>query len=664
MAEKPRARILVDLNEFKLHIALKGELEVTLQFTSPSRRFYLSVIALVVTEMKRLGRITSIPLEEHLELLGLLNETIGNAGGSSEKEHLLPRIYRKWKDALPDLEHAPLFKILGRKRDSKEGFGLGYHFTDEQKDAWANLFAYRGSEEHVRLHFSIDKLGIGLDDVLITYGEEPTLADDEAWQAFTADLQREAKNTLEPASRAREGLTTPAPRQSTKRNLWPHRWRLAALAAVIALLAAFVVMRYAWYAHYEERVSSENMAFPLPDKPSIAVLPFINMSGDPNQEYLSDGITEQIISGLSRVPKLFVIAHHSTFTFKGRATKVQQVSRDLGVRYVMEGSVHRSDSRIRVTAQLIDAMTGHHLWAQRYDRDLQDIFAIQDEITLEIIKAMQVELTMGETARVTGKGTKNLDAYLRALQAQEQWYRMDKEGSTKARELATEAIALDPEYGYPYAIVAWCHMLDVVYHYTRSPEGSMSRAVEAIQKALALDVSDHRIHRVLSNLCVMQGKHDKAIASSKRALELCPGGAAAYENLGVALLFGCRPSEAIPMLEKAIELDPFPPAVFHRNLAMAYRHVGRYEDTIVEGKKAFQINPKDWTGPFNVVIAYAKLDRKDEARATAAEVLRINPEFSLDSMAQTWTRMFATKCHSDRVYGDIEFLRKMDVGLK
>ena len=403
---------------------------------------------------------------------------------------------------------------------------------------------------------------------------------------------------------------------------------------------------------------------PLPDKPSIAVLPFVNMSDDKGQEYFSDGLTEEIITALSKTPKLFVIARNSTFVYKGKPVNVQQVSRELGVMYVLEGSVRRSGDQLRITAQLIDATTGNHLWAERYDRELKDVFAIQDEITLEIIKAMQVELTEGETARVTGRGTKNLDAYLLALHAQEEWLSLDREGSIKARQLASEVISLDPEYGYPYAILAWCRMLDVVRHYSRSPEESMRLAVNEIQKALALDVSDHRIHRILSNLYVIQGKHEEAIAASKRALELCPGGAGAYENLGIALLFACRPIEAIPMLKRAIELDPFPPAVCHRNLAMAYCYVGRYEDAIEQGQKAFQVNPKDLSTPFALVFAYAKLGRKEEARAAAAEVLRIDPEFTLDSMAETRQRMFAAKCHSDRVDEDIEFIRKADVGLK
>ncbi len=227
------------------------------------------MIALVVTEMKRLGRITSIPLEEHLELLGLLNETVGGSGGSSEREYLLSRIYRKWKDALPDLENAPLFKVLGRKRDYEEGLGPAYRFTEEQKDTWANLFEYRGSEEHVRLRFSIDKLGMGLDEVVITYGEDPKLTDDAAWEAFTAGLHRGDEETPEPTYRALEGPKTPAPWQRTKRKLWPSSWRWPALAAVIAIVAVFAVWRYSWYTPREETASPENMAFPrLTSRPS------------------------------------------------------------------------------------------------------------------------------------------------------------------------------------------------------------------------------------------------------------------------------------------------------------------------------------------------------------------------------------------------------------
>lgn len=216
MDEKTKKAISIDLNEFKLHIRLKSRTALTLYFNSPSRRFYLSVIAFVVNEMKKLGKITSIPLEHHLDLLALLNETVGGSAGSSDKENLLPRIYKKWKDALPDLEDAPLFKLLGRKKDYDEGTGKAYLFTEEEKDSWANLFEYKGSEENVRLRFSIDRLGLNLNDIDLIYEE---YLNEEAWERFISDLKQESNVT-----------------------------------------------------------SVKKMAYPLPDKPSIAVLPLSNMT--------------------------------------------------------------------------------------------------------------------------------------------------------------------------------------------------------------------------------------------------------------------------------------------------------------------------------------------------------------------------------------------------
>src|SRR5512137_474992 len=186
MVENTKNPIRIDLNEFKLHVHLKNRIQLTLHFNSPSRRFYLSVIALVVNEMKRLGRITSIPLERHLTQLVLLNETIGGSAGSSETENLLPRIYRKWKDALPDLEDAPLFKVLGRKKEYDEGVGKTYPFTEAEKDSWANLFEYKGSHENVRLKFAIDKIGASLNDIVIIYGDS---LNGEAWEKFISGLR-------------------------------------------------------------------------------------------------------------------------------------------------------------------------------------------------------------------------------------------------------------------------------------------------------------------------------------------------------------------------------------------------------------------------------------------------------------------------------------------
>ena len=439
-----------------------------------------------------------------------------------------------------------------------------------------------------------------------------------------------------------------------------------ALAVVILIIAIGGLLNWYFFLHkstQRQPASLEKMALPLSDKPSIAVLPFDNLSGNPEQEYFSDGLTEEIITALSKTPEVFVIARHSAFIYKGKSVKVQKVGRELGVRYVLEGSVRKAGDKVRITAQLIDATTGKHLWAERYDRNLRDIFAIQDEITLAIIKAMQVELTKGEMADLTGRGTKNLDAYLKALQAQEQWWRMDKQGTLKARQLALEAIAIDPRYGYPYAIVSWAHMMEVWLQSSKSPKESMKLAVEAIQKALTLDESDYRIHIVLSNLYIMQGENDEAISSARRALELCPGGAFAHAVLGTALRYACRFSESVQFREQAIKLDPFPTALEFRNLALAYSRVGRYDDAIAEYKKALHMNPNDWAVHYGLAEAYAKLNRKEEARMAAEELLRARPNFSLNWLAETSVPMYAKECRS-KINDDIEFLRKANVGLR
>ena len=379
----------------------------------------------------------------------------------------------------------------------------------------------------------------------------------------------------------------------------------------------------------------ETPPLPLPDKPSIAVLPFKNMSGDPEQEYFSDGITEEIITALSKTPKLFVIARNSTFTYKGKPVKSQQVGHELGVKYILEGSVRKGEDRVRITAQLVDASTGKHLWAERYDRDMRDVFAVQDEITRRIIVALQVELTEGEQARLYGKATDNLDAYLLMLQAREQFYRMNKQGSMRARELAKEAIVLDEKYATPYAILALTHMMDLWFRFAESPQESMRLASEAAHKALALDDSDPSVYTGLCMLYIMQREHEKAVAAGERAVSLSPSGASAHSSLGTALLYAGREEEAIALMKKAIDLDPFPPSIYLRNLGSAYRLAGRYEEAITEYKKSLQENPDDLFTHLNLAVCYVSLGREEEARAEAAEVLRIHPGFSLEHFAKT-----------------------------
>ncbi len=383
-----------------------------------------------------------------------------------------------------------------------------------------------------------------------------------------------------------------------------------------------------------EVASREKMAFPLPDRPSIAVLPFVNIGRDPEQEYFADGITEEIITALSKVPNLFVIAHNSVFTYKGKPVNTKEVSEELGVRYVVEGSVRKAGDKVRITAQLIDALSGHHLWAERYDRDLKDIFALQDEITLKIITALQVKLTAGEMAHVIAKGTKNLDAFIMYMQAFELWNRLTKEGKAQAKKIFEEAIALDPEYPRAHMNLAWAHVMDVWLGTTESSEQSLARGFEHAQKAISLDDSDASAHSVLGCVYAMKRQYDKAIAEGKRAISLDPNSADDLVRLGWVLVWAGRAEEAIPYIQSAIRLNPLPAASYFVCLAVAYRDSGQYEKAIEASKKALQQEPNNQFPYIHMAISYIRLGREEDARAAALEILRINPEFSLERYAE------------------------------
>jgi adenylate cyclase len=384
-----------------------------------------------------------------------------------------------------------------------------------------------------------------------------------------------------------------------------------------------------------EVASKEKMAFPLPDKPSIAVLPFVNMSGDPQQEYFSDGLTEEIITALSKTPKLFVIARNSSSVYKGKAVNVQQVSRELGVKYVLEGSVRRSGNQLRITAQLIDATTGSHLWAERYDRELKDIFATQDEITMKILTSLQVSLTEGEAARMQAKGTNNLDAYLLFLQGWREAGSMNKDGNYLGRQMAEKAIALDPKFAIAYNLLATTYMNEVVLGLSDDPRLSLKRAMELTQKAIALDNSLSWPHALLGWIYTLMLQHDKGIAECEQAVNLEPNSAISYFYLSLALKYAGRPKEAITMAKEAIRLNPIPPGFYYQNLTHLYCLTGQYEEAIAVGKEATRVEPNNFTVRAFLTVAYSLHGRQEEARIEAAEVLRINPKFRVDSWAKT-----------------------------
>jgi adenylate cyclase len=374
---------------------------------------------------------------------------------------------------------------------------------------------------------------------------------------------------------------------------------------------------------------------PLPEKPSIAVLAFANMSGDLEQEYFSDGLTEEIITALSKVPHLFVIARNSTFAYKGKPVNVKQVGQELGVRYVLEGSVRKAGDRVRITAQLIDATTGNHLWAERYDRELKDIFALQDEITMKILTALQVKLTEGEQARISVKGTDNLEAYLKFLQGREHSHRFTRGGNVFARQMCEEAIALDPEYAGPYWLLSIIHQSDLFLGVSTNRSQSMARIKELAQKALALDRSSANAHQALCFLYTMLRQYEKGIAEGERAVDLDPNSADNHSMLGMSFHFAGRYEQAISSLNKAIRLNPIPPTTYFLFLGNAYQLAGMYEESIVAYKKVLSRNPDHLFAHLRLAATYILIDREEEARTEASEVVRIDPKFSIEPFAET-----------------------------
>ncbi|MEJ2487813.1 MAG: hypothetical protein P8Y68_19020, partial [Anaerolineales bacterium] len=559
MVEETKKFIRIDLNQFKLHLYLKPEVELTLHFDSPSRKFYLSVIGFVVHEMKKKGRITFISLQDHLHVLALLNKTVGASAGSSKRERLLPRIYRKWKNALPNLESAPLFKVVGRKKRYDDSLEKVYGFSEGVKDSWANLFEYKGSHENVRLRFSIDRLGACLDDVIIVYGENPELVNQEAWEGFVSHLKEKLEDKSKPThanGKLKDSLLPFSSQRSWLRTI-PSRLRLPLLFALIGLIAAvaaFAIWKANLFVPKVEVASIEKMVYPLPEIPSVAVLPFLNLSEDPEQNNFSDGLTVEITIGLSKVPSLFVIAPNSMFTYKEKTVQARQVSEELGVQFVLEGTVRKVADRLRITAQLIDAVNGKYLWGERYDREMKDIFAIQDEITINILTALQVELLAADKSRLLEKQTVNLKAYLKLLEGRGYISKFGIDESIKCFE---KARVLDPLYAEAYALEAFAHLHNYWFGPNSTRLQSLIKAIEATRKCADLDNELAACNMVRGAIYSTKFDDFNALIEGKRAVERWPNSADAAAVLAMRLQVSGRYEEALGQIERAVRINPF-----------------------------------------------------------------------------------------------------------
>ena len=415
--------------------------------------------------------------------------------------------------------------------------------------------------------------------------------------------------------------------------------RKAAISAIIILLiVAGGVIGWNIYLQQSKKVeaaSLDKMAYPLPDNPSIAVLPFNNLSGNPEQEYFSDGITEDIITALSKVPNLFVIARNSTFTYKDKPVKVQKVAEDLGIRYVLEGSIQVAGRNVRITVQLIDALKGYHIWSERYDRELKDILALQDEITLKVLKALDVKLIRGEPGKLFQKGVDNLELYNKALKARDYLYQWNREGIIESRKLTEEVIRMAPEYASAYQGLAGINMMEVFLGMSQSPRESLMKAIELCKKAISLDESLPGVHGLLGFLYVQIRQYDKGIAECEKALELAPNSADAHSFIAQGLNYAGRPDEAIAHNDMAFRLNPTgAPTYYYGAASISYFLTGRYEDSIKVCKEALKRWPNNALAHARLAMAYMALGREEEARNAAQEVLRIDPKFSAKRLAR------------------------------
>jgi adenylate cyclase len=385
----------------------------------------------------------------------------------------------------------------------------------------------------------------------------------------------------------------------------------------------------------ETPVAQPVAALPLPDKPSIAVLPFANMSGDPEQEYFADGMVEEIITALSRLRWFFVIARNSTFTYKGRAVDVKQVGRELGVRYVLEGSIRKSGNRIRVTAQLVEAATGNHLWAERYDRDLADIFAVQDEITERVVAAIEPELYAAEQVRSQNKPPDSLDAWECVIRALSCIGQGPRDQNTEAEALCRRAIAIAPGYGRAHSLLAWALLRRTTW------SGDLRTVVPEIsagtQTAVALDDRDPWAHFAQGTLFLRLRRSAESARALRRALELNPNFALAHALLGNSLSLQGAYQEAVASAEHALRLSPRDRLVgTYASLALVQVHfaAGRYSECVSWARNTIEKSP-EWLGGHSFLTAALAIEGDLAAAAEARdELLRLRPEYSLTWMTE------------------------------
>ncbi len=375
-----------------------------------------------------------------------------------------------------------------------------------------------------------------------------------------------------------------------------------------------------------------NVKQPL-SRPSIAVLAFDNLSADPQDAYVSDSFSENIITQLAKIPQMFVIARNSSFIYKGKPTPIQQVGRELGVRHVLEGSVQKVGAQIRITAQLIDAATGAHLWAETYDRRIVGLFTIQDEIALKVAKSLQIQLTQGEKSSLLMHSTDTLGAWSAAMKSLQRYDRFTKADNTQAQRLLHQAIDLDPAFAWAYTKLGWTHWQAARRGWSRDPARDYDRAWELAIQSLQIDEGVALAYALKSRLHVDRKEFDAAIAAGRQALELEPNNPDMYMNFAWRLMYVGQPAEALAYMDKAKRLHPYHPPLYFLTAGRALYLTGRYEDALIELQQWLTAHAHSDRPYANLAAVYAALGREAEARAQATEVLQKTPRFSATKYA-------------------------------
>lgn len=436
----------------------------------------------------------------------------------------------------------------------------------------------------------------------------------------------------------------------SQRLIGGHKGHLRRRIIVLTTILALLVGSWLGYYYSQRKIAGKPVptlpkvvaraqadALKIPDRPSLVVLPFVNMSGDQEQEYFSDGITEDLITDLSKIEGLFVISRNSAFTYKGQAVRVRDVSSELGVRYVLEGSVRKSGERVRITAQLIEGTSGYHVWADRYDRDLKDIFSVQDEVTEKIVTALKVKINRprtddsepgGKYPSVKTQHPINPQAYDLVLRGRELKMTFAHETHDQAKAMFKEALELEPDYAEAHSSLGWTYLSDWTMGWSRNTD-SLGLAGAEAEKALSLDPELADAHALKGWVHLWHKEYDQALAAVRKAVALKPGDANTRLNLSELLIWVGQPAEAVIEAEKAIRLDPRNKVHYEQTIAHAYLFLGKEAEAAKILEERAAISPRSIPTLFYLTGAYVLLGQEDKAIATMKRLFKLSPGYSM-----------------------------------